>query len=146
MTDECTEVTYDSRVKVEENKRKAVFLNPLKKRYSVSKIDDCLIKEGVRADYLVSEVGNASVLVELKGCDVSHACEQLLTSAKHHAVKPLMQNRVGFLVICSKYPRFDTIVSKAKQKCMKEYKAGFHVVCKEREFDIEKVVKISGPF
>lgn len=144
MTKKCTTNVTHSNVKVEENRRKAVFKNPQQKNYTVSKIDDCLITQGLRCDYLISETDDASVLIELKGTDVDHACEQLLASVIHQNVTSLLKPRIGFLVICSRYPRVDTFVLKAKQKCAREFKAGFHVVCNQGEFEIDKVVQING--
>lgn len=145
MTAQCTEILSHSNIKVEENKRKAIFLNPSKAEFSVTKIDGCLVTgEEIRCDYLVSEIGEASALVELKGKDVSHACDQLLASARHNKVKPLLEDKIGFLVVCSKYPRFDTFVAKAKQRAAKEFKAGFHVVCDRGEFNIRDLVRIDG--
>lgn len=144
MSEACTQLVTHSRVKVEENKRKAVFRNPKNKKYSVVTVDGCLINDGARSDYLVSESETASVLVELKGRDVEHACQQLLATAGRKEVRGLLEKKVGFLVVCRKYPSFDTFVAKAKQKCAKEYKAGFHVVCDQGEFDIEDVVAING--
>lgn len=144
MEKSCTVRIQHPLVKVEEHKRKAVFKNPNKKDYDVTIVDGCLINDGIRSDFLVSEVGSASVLVELKGRDVAHACEQLLATAKKHEVKKLLEKRTGFLVVCRKYPRFDSFVAKAKQICAKEYKSGFHVVCDKGEFDINEVVAING--
>ncbi|CUU41192.1 hypothetical protein BVIRIDIS_01800 [Blastochloris viridis] len=61
-------------------------------------------------------------------------------------MKPLLKETVGFLVICSRYPRFDSFVAKAKTKCAREYKSGFHVICDKRELDIEKAAAIDGPY
>ncbi|MBT9373118.1 hypothetical protein [Rhizobium sp. CSW-27] len=144
MNDKCTISVNHSNVKVEENKRKAVFKNSSCSLYRVSKIDDCIITDGVRADYLVSKDGVASVVVELKGKNVQHACDQIFASALHEDVKPLLEKRLGFLIVCSKFPRFDTYVLKAKVRAAKEFKAGFHVVCDQGVFDIENVCSISG--
>lgn len=142
----CTQTVSHSRVKVEENKRKAVFINDTRDEFKISEVDGCLIRQGVRCDKLVSKVGVASVLVELKGCDVSHACEQLFESAVHLSVKPLLEKSMGFLVICSRVPRFDGFVVKAKQRAAKQFKAGFHVVKNQGEFDIERAIAIDGPY
>ena len=142
--DGCTTLVTHSKVKVEENSRKAVFRNPQRLQYSVSKVDDCLVTSGVRTDYLVSEVGSASTLVELKGTDVEHAVEQLLTSAKHPRVSPLLEKKLGFLVICSRYPRFDTFIMKAKIRSSREFGAGFHVLTGRAEVDLAEVVRIDG--
>ncbi len=62
----CVEKTRVSRIKVEDGRRKAVFINERSAMYCVAKVDNCLITEGVRSDFLVSEEGVASVFVELK--------------------------------------------------------------------------------
>jgi len=146
MTTNCTKIVTHSIVKVEQNKRKASFKNPNNVPYAVTEVDECLVKGGIRSDYLVSEVGSTSILVELKGKDVKHACEQLFASVRDPAITPLLEKKIGFLVICSKYPKIDSFVMKAKQKCATEFKAGFHVVCDQREFEIRKVADIKGPY
>ena len=140
----CTKVLRHSKIKVEQNKRKAIFNNTNREEFEVSEIDGCVVKEGIRCDNLVSN-GDNSVLIELKGGDVNHACNQLFQTASHNKVIPLFRQKVGFLVICSQYPRFDTAVRKAKDRAAMEFGSGFHVVCNKGEFDLENVVKISGP-
>lgn len=100
----------------------------------------------MRCDKLVTKKGVASVLVELKGKDVAHACEQLFSSVVHENVTPLLEKNIGFMVICSRSPRFDGFVAKAKQRAAKQFKAGFHIITNEGEFDIERAVAIDGPF
>lgn len=144
MSHTCTKIVTHSRVKVEEKRKKAIFKNPNKSKYEVSRVDNCLIKDGTKCDYLVSKFAEFSVFVELKGQDVSQACDQLLASVKHPAVAPLIYNKLGFLIICQRYPRIDSYIMRAKVKFAKEFKAGFHVVCRSGEFSIESIVKIDG--
>jgi hypothetical protein len=132
-------------VKVEENKRIALFRNPDRTDFKVTKVDGCLIRKGARCDYLVVAPKVASVFVELKGADVSLACDQLFATAAHEDVRPLVEGAVGFLVVCSRYPRFDSFVARAKQMAAKRYKAGFHVVTDRGEFDAQRVAAINGP-
>src|SRR4051812_27602069 len=96
LSAKCTRVLTHSSVKVEENKSRAVFSNPDRREYAVTKIDGCLVTEGRRADYVVTKEERVSVLVELKGVDVSHACDQLFASVEHPSVKPLLERRLGF--------------------------------------------------
>lgn len=142
----CSLVKSDSKIKVEENGRKAVFNNIERQDFTVSEVDGCLITDGPRADYLVSKNGSTSVLVELKGRNVEHACDQLFASLEHDNVQNLLEGKLGLLIICRKFPRFDTYVAKAKTKCARTLKAGFHVVCDKGEFDIERVAAINGPY
>ena len=141
----CTDIVKHSKIKIEENKRKAIFENPQRQAIEVSRVDGCLIKSGIRCDNLVSDE-SVSVLIELKGSDVNHACNQLFTAATHVKVTPLLRDKVGFLVIYSKYPRFDTFVRKAKDRAAKEFGTGFHVVSNNGIFCLDKVAKISGPY
>lgn len=145
MTARCTKSVTNTLVKVEENKKKAVFRNKVAANYDISQVDGCLITEGMRCDKLITKTGVVSVLVELKGRDVAHACDQLFATVEHPSIKEILEKKIGFLVICSKVPRFDGFVVKAKQRAAKTYKAGFHVVCNQGEFDIERVAAIDGP-
>ncbi|MGZ9809681.1 hypothetical protein ACXN5S_04395 [Pseudoroseicyclus sp. H15] len=131
----CINVVSHSRVKVEENGRKAIFLNDCKDEFEVGKIDGCLITEGIRADYFVS-CQDKSVLVELKGCNVDHACTQLFTSAEHENVKNRLRANIGFLVICSRVPAASTKTQLAQQKARRIFKARFQVFCRRRELNI----------
>lgn len=141
----CSEIVNHPIVMVEENKIKAKFRNKDRLDFRKSKVDACLVTEGQRCDYVVSKVNEVSILVELKGVGVEHACDQLFASVSHQNVKPHLERAIGFLVVCSKYPRFDTFVAKAKVRALKEFRAGFHVVVGEGEFDIERVAAINGP-
>jgi hypothetical protein len=81
----------------------------------------------------------------LKGKDIEHACDQIFTSAKMPEVKKLLGKKLGFLIVCSRYPRFDSFVRRAKEESLKKFKAPLHVVCDKGEFDIRKVVRFDGP-
>lgn len=145
MPQNCTKIVDHKLVLVEENKRRAVFRNPRQAKYTVSRVDGCLVSDNKpRCDYLVSEVGKASVLIELKGADVDHACDQLLATVNRNNVKPLLERKLGLLIICNRFPREDTKVQRARQKCFKAYKAPLRVVCGGGEFDIEKVATFDG--
>ncbi|WP_289150366.1 hypothetical protein [uncultured Salipiger sp.] len=128
----CITAVNHSNVKVEEKKRKAIFLNKAKAEYKIGRIDGCLINDGTRADYFVSGDGT-TVLVELKGCDIKHACDQLFAAADHEIVKPHLESRIGFLIICSRYPAQNTSVQRAMALAKKKYKAKFFVFTNKRE-------------
>ena len=138
-TSKCTVSCKDSLIVIQEKKRRAVFRNLEKTDYKVTRIDDCLVKDGVKVDYLVNKVGVASVLVELKGSDVDHACDQLEATVRHPLVAPLLEARIGFVIVCSRYPRIDTKVQRAKSRLARDFKAVLKVVCDRGEFDIERV-------
>jgi hypothetical protein len=63
--DDCIETVRDSKPKVEENGRKAIFLNPERVSIKKVRVDGCLIKEdGLKADYIVSKPEVIDVIVE----------------------------------------------------------------------------------
>lgn len=131
----CLEKVSHSKIKIEEMKRKAIFLNPNKVDYIKGKIDGCLVDDGIRADYFISGEGK-SVLVELKGCNIAHGCEQLFSAAEHKKVRPYLTGKLGFLMICSRFPSHDTSVQLAMSKAKRKYGAKFLVLTKEREVDM----------
>ncbi|MDR6952667.1 hypothetical protein J2X65_002026 [Ancylobacter sp. 3268] len=140
----CTQIVTHSKIKVEEHGRKAIFENSNGDMYHVSIVDNCLITDGSRADRLVRKVGDSSVIVELKGKDVDHGIKQLMATVEHPNIRSMLESKIGFLLVCRRYPKFDYYVAKAKTEAAKKYKAGFHVVCDQRQVKIEEVVKING--
>ena len=71
---------------VKEQRSEVVFQNPAQHEIHEIRVDDCILTEEIRCDYLVNvDEANASVLVELKGADVKHAVEQLTRSHRELA-------------------------------------------------------------
>jgi hypothetical protein len=144
MSKNCTRIIDHSFVKVEQKNKKAIFINNERSLYEVTDIDNCLITDGQRCDYMVTKMSSVSALIELKGSDINHACRQLLVIVEHEAVKPLLADKLGFLIVCKRYPGFDTTVSRAKNTIAKRYKAGLHIACGKKQIDIEELSKING--
>jgi len=102
---------------VEENGRKAVFLNPEKAPIKKVQVDGCLIvSDTLRADYIVSKPGVVDVIVELKGKDISHARDQIVATLPYWKAHPPFSEKIAGLIICSKSPMSssDLQVMKAK--------------------------------
>ena len=89
----CIEVVSHSKVKVEEYKRKAIFLNDERKDYEIGRIDGCLVKSGIKADFYVSSP-DKTVLVELKGTNIDHACKQLFAAVENAEVKKRLREKI----------------------------------------------------
>lgn len=115
----CIQTVYDSRPKVEENGRKAVFLNPGRDPIKKVQVDGCLIADNtLKADYIVSKSGVVDVIIELKGKDIFHAKDQIIATLSFWRAYPPFSKRVAGLIICSKSPMSssDLQVMKAKVK------------------------------
>ena len=89
MTDlkpECFTRHTKKKFVVKEQKSEVIFQNPAQHEIQEIRVDDCILTEGIRCDYLVTvDLADASVFVELKGADVKHAVEQLTRSHRELA-------------------------------------------------------------
>jgi hypothetical protein len=135
-----------AKIKVAENGKQAVFLNPDRNTYFVIQVDGVLIQNAVACDYVVSKEKLGDLVIELKGCDVNHAVDQIQSTAKYWEEKKLREGKIAALIVCSKYPRFDTKIAKFATAFAKQYKGPLHVVTKNQEYQIERVLDFSGPF
>jgi hypothetical protein len=118
-SEDCIQSVCDSKPKVEENGRKAVFLNPERVPVKKVRVDGCLITGNTpRADYIVSKPGVVDVIVELKGKDIFHAKDQILATLPFWKVHPPFSGKIAGLIVCSKSPMSasDLQVMKAKVK------------------------------
>jgi hypothetical protein len=82
---ECETVSSDSNIVVSDsgsrNSRSEFRLhNPKRASIKVVQVDDCVVKEGIRCDYLLILPDGQEVYIELKGSDVRHAVEQISRS------------------------------------------------------------------
>ena len=78
---DCYENIKHSQIVCQENGRKYVALNKGCKNVLKIHVDGDLIRSGKRCDYALGLLDEKKVyLIELKGCDISHACEQILKS------------------------------------------------------------------
>jgi hypothetical protein len=115
----CIQTVYDSKPRVEENGRKAVFLNPGRVPIKKVQVDGCLIADNtLKADYIVSMPGVVDVIVELKGKDIFHAKDQLVATLPFWKAYPPFSEKIAGLIICSRSPMSssDLQVMKAKVK------------------------------
>lgn len=144
MTKECVKKKRDRLIRVEERGRKVLFKNEERAEYHDIQVDGCLILEGPRADRLIRKDGVASVVIELKGSGVEHACKQLFATITHESTRDHIEKKVGFVIVCRRYPRFDSYVLKAKRDAAKRFGAGLHIFCDQRTVSIEAVASIDG--
>ena len=110
----CIEETFGSIVSVSDRNPNIVarFRNPEKVLYRKVKVDGCIVTVGRRADWIVSEVGVASVLVEIKGKDIVSACQHLIASLNDPNCSAFLERRVGLLIMCTRVPSGDTKAQK----------------------------------
>lgn len=134
----CVENISYSRVTVAEKGKQVTFLNPDRAAFQRVKVDGCIIKNGARADWIVSQEGHGSVVVELKGRDVEHAIDQVFATVSHPDCIPWLTTPTRLLIICAKYPAFDTKVAKA-QLSAKRCGLSLKVVCRTFECNVSQL-------
>jgi len=124
MIKKCNKCKNDKIIFAKGHKREFIIKNRSKKNINKVIVDDCLIKEGIRCDYLFEiecEDLKEILYVELKGKDLNHALEQILTTIEfcknrysHHHY-----TRKAF-VILSRYPKEDSSIQKRKRVLKKQ--------------------------
>lgn len=146
---DCTEVVKVSKVKIAENGKQAVFLNPKKEKFSRTRVDGCVIVNRTACDWWVMHETSGSVLIELKGSDVEHAIEQIEATFEYLFKNGLLPKNNAAMIVCSKpsrHPSFTSKLQKAKSRLSAKYKAPLHIVTGSHEFDIQRVLSHTGPF
>lgn len=139
------EKTKASKIKVAENGKQAIFLNPHKGVYFKVRVDGNLIQNKVACDFVISKEQFADLMIELKGTDVDHAVEQVFSTARFWHETALREGKIAGLVVSSRYPRFDSKIARYKEKFAREFKGPLHLVTKNQEYFIERVVEFNGP-
>ncbi len=105
------------------NKRSKFRLyNPKRSSIKLVEVDDCVIKEGKRCDYLLILPNGHEVYIELKGCDVKHAVEQIARSIDLLACNchPIVKY---CFIASSRCPINSTEIQNLKRKFRQKYNA-----------------------
>jgi hypothetical protein len=146
---EYTRTQTDSKIKVSENGRQAVFLNPERAVYFIVQVDGGLIKNTTASDYVVSKADQKGILddlvIELKGTDVNHALDQVMATANYWQQQGLRAGKIAALIVCARMPKFDTKVQRCASAFAKSFKGPLHVCPRNDEFVFENVFSFRGP-
>lgn len=144
MTEKCFIDTADSKIKFREAGRQAVVLNASKELFTRVKVDGCLLKEVTAADWVLAKPSVGDVVIELKGTDIGRGIEQVRKTINHWNKAGLRAGRIAALIVCSRYPRIDTKIQRAKQALARDHRAPLHVVPRNREFEFEALLTYGG--
>jgi hypothetical protein len=126
--EDCVETVRDSKPKVEENGRKAVFLNPEHASIKKVKVDGCLVKGDVlKADYIVSKPEVIDVIVELKGKDIYHARDQILATLPMWRTHPPFSAKIAGLIVCTRSPMSASELQLMKAKALLHHRLWLEV-------------------
>jgi len=122
MIEKCNQLTNQKIVVREENQKKFIIKNNSNQKINIVKVDDCLITNGNKCDWLF-EIINKNVVfyVELKGKNISKALLQLSATINFCKNNHKTYTKKAFIVT-SRVPSTGTDIQQAKQKFIKEYK------------------------
>lgn len=144
----CSQELLVSKIKVEEKGKQAIFLNPSRIKVRKTQIDGCMVKQTTACDWLVVRAGEEGVLVELKGCDVAKAIEQIEATFAYLKINGGLVKKMAALIVCRNppnHPSFNSKLLRAKDRLFTTYRAPLHVVSGNYEFHFEKVLSLKGP-
>lgn len=122
----CEKIRKDPLIPLEEKRSKITFINESRKNIRVIKIDNCVITEGSRCDYLVIPEGGIEHYVELKGSDIHYAVEQL----KRTITKVSEDARHGkkcCFIVSTRCPKTSAEIQNIGKKFKKEFNSTFTV-------------------
>lgn len=135
---ECCENTDVSRIKFEERRSKAIFVNPERSKFVRIRIDGCAIPKGKAADWVLCKPGVGDIIIELKGRSVEHAVKQVSATVQEWAAKGWCCGKIGALIVTTQVPKA-TISQKVQLEFRRSYGCPIHIVSHNQEFTFEKL-------
>ena len=133
----CAHKSTHKIITAAENKRKLTINNPSGKQIKKIQVDGCLIKSGKRCDYmfeinLPKKPVTQVVFLELKGCDIEKAYQQLIATIDFFQTKlksceekeKYHKNLIKEChIVASRVPKAGAKVQQLKVKILKAKKA-----------------------
>lgn len=137
--EQCSQTVRHTRVKVEEGVRKVVFLNEARAEYVKTRVDKCLFDHETAADYLLVQDPFGSAIIELKGVNCDDGIKQIEATLPKLWRLGLCSGPTAGLVVCNKYPKFDTSLQRAMARFRKEAKVRLHMLYRNSECRFEEL-------
>ncbi|WP_139205995.1 hypothetical protein [Luteibacter sp. 329MFSha] len=106
----------------------------------MTKVDGGLVNHQLAADYVVSFPDTGNIIVELKGKEIRHACEQILATAKLLERCGAPRRAVGALIVCTRVPSTDSTTSRLKNEFLKKHGTRLHIKSGNLEHDALKLI------
>ena len=115
MPSNCSESINHSRIKCEEKQSKLILINDRQLSVTKIKVDGCIYPNGtsdLRCDYAINYNNDFTLFIELKGCNLKHACNQIIETLR--ANKFTINNRKFAAIVTSRMPKDDSTIKKLK--------------------------------
>lgn len=124
--DDCKTVRSDKLIVLMDGKAKSQFRlsNPNQKKIHQILIDDCVIKQGKRCDYMIIvDKCKTEHYIELKGKNISHACMQL-----EETIRQLSSDSKNFLKYCFVVSSVCPLSTTKRQKLTLQFKKNYNAI------------------
>ncbi len=129
---ECEKIRKDPKIVITDpgsgnNRSKFRIENPQRLEVTVIQVDDCVIKQGLRCDYLVitpskdKSFDSQEIYIELKDSNVKHAVEQIATTIQKLGLN--MSAAKLCFIASTRGPINSTQIQNLKKKFRKKYNA-----------------------
>ena len=118
----CEKRIRDKRIVLEEKRSSITFVNNCRKRVRRIEVDDCVITEGKRCDYLLVTPEKTEYYVELKGKNVGHGVKQIEATINKLSADKRQRPKLAF-VIATRYPLAGTDIQKHQERFKNIYSA-----------------------
>lgn len=138
MFQRCTTKVDGAIVTFSENKSHMRLLNPSRKQVSKIEVDGCMAINGdARCDWIAlydcEKRGSVAIFIELKGCRVDRAVEQLEATLRRYSDQFRRYIKECY-VICTRSPAHNSEIRRIKMDFKKKYNASF--VLKTVRYDL----------
>jgi hypothetical protein len=120
----CETKVKDSIIKISEKRsRHATILNKEKSEFRKIAYDGCCKINETACDWIVVKQDVGTLAIELKGSDIDHACDQIIKTFNDIKSDKTLPEKLAALIVCTRVPRVDTKLQRAKLKLAMNYKA-----------------------
>jgi hypothetical protein len=130
----CKTTKRVTRIVLEENRRKATFINNARQDVVIIRVDGCAIILGRRCDYLLLSHDQHEHFIELKGTDVIHACTQLEATIKQLSANVQTQPKTSYVVASRVIPFISTTIQAIKKRFRNQFNC--NLIVKNRTLEV----------
>jgi len=127
IPERCKTPTSDALIVLSERRSAITFKNTSRRSVVKIVVDGCAITDGPRCDYLVVDADGAEYYIELKGCDVRHAIEQLKATIEQLSTDVQRGAKHCFVVCTRVAPYLSTEIQQAKLRFLRDYSSSLLV-------------------
>lgn len=137
----CEEHLTHTKIVLQENKSKIIFLNPNQVNILKIRVDGCVISDNdtLRCDYALIPSTGVEIYVELKGSDIAHAVKQIESTIELLSAAPQKIKKLCFIV-STRVPKQTTNVQQLQSQFKKKFNASFRIKNIQDEYDLSNCI------